>query len=151
MEYCPIGLTSTQGVAARLIEHLEDRPAQPDVTGLRVNISGCPNSCAQHWVSDIGLSGLKIREGGASIAAYDLIVGGGHGEQARLGNVVGRVREQHAPIAVDAVLATFRAQRQGNESVASFVERTGAPAVAELVAARLGDDILIRTEERSNA
>ncbi len=151
MEYCPIGLTSTQSIAARLIEHLEDRPTEPDVASLRINISGCPNSCAQHWVSDIGLSGLRIRDGKASVAAYDLIVGGGHGEQARLGNIVGRVREQDAPIAIDAVLATFRAKRQGDETVASFVERTGAPAVAELISARLGSDVLIRTEERSKS
>ena len=151
MEYCPIGLTSTQTVAARLIESLEERPASADVANVRVNVSGCPNSCAQHWISDIGLSGLRIRDGMASVAAYDLIVGGGHGARARLGNVVGRVRERDAPVAIDAVLATYQASRKNGEGVAAFVERIGAPAVGELIAARLGDGVLIRGEERVQA
>ena len=148
MEYCPIGLTSTQTVAALLIEHLEEQPPAPDVANLRLNVSGCPNSCAQHWVSDIGLSGLRIRDGKASVPAYELIVGGGHGEEARIGDVIGRVREQDAPLAVDAVVAAFRERRQGQETMAAFVERTGAPAVGDLVAARLNVGVLIRQEER---
>jgi sulfite reductase beta subunit-like hemoprotein len=151
MEYCPIGLTSTQTVAARLIEHLEETPPSSDVAGLRLNVSGCPNSCAQHWVSDIGLSGLRIRDGKTSVPAYELIVGGGHGEAARIGNVLGRVHEQDAPIAVDAVLAAFRERRQEQETMAAFVERTGAPAMADLVAARLGAGVLIREVERAQA
>lgn len=148
MEYCPIGLTSTQTVAARLIEHLEEQPLAPEISGLRLNVSGCPNSCAQHWISDIGLSGLRIREDKVSVPAYELIVGGGHGEAARLGAIVGRVREADAPEAVDAVTAVFREQRQEGETMAALVERIGADRMADLVGARLGDGTLIRQEDR---
>jgi sulfite reductase beta subunit-like hemoprotein len=151
MEYCPIGLTSTQTVAARLIETLEGQPVASAVTEVRVNVSGCPNSCAQHWISDIGLSGLRVRDGKASVAAYDLIVGGGHGEGARIGNVIGRVREDDAPVAVEAVLATYQECRENGESVAAFVERVGTATVGEMVAARLGDGVLSRGGERDQS
>jgi sulfite reductase beta subunit-like hemoprotein len=151
MEYCPIGLTSTQTVAARLIEGLEERPSDPGVAGLRINVSGCPNSCAQHWISDIGLSGVRVRDGKAGVPAYELIVGGAHGEAARLGNVVGRVRETDAPAAIDAVLTSYRDGRKNGESMAAFVERIGPSAVGDLVAARLREGVLMRSEERAPA
>ena len=63
MEYCPIGLTSTQTVAARLIEHLEEQPPNADVAGLRLGLVGC---------GAIGQAVARLAAAfGMSVAAFD--------------------------------------------------------------------------------
>ena len=71
--YCKYAQANTKGHALALIKHLEKRLEldQP----VNIHVTGCPNSCAQHYMGDIGLLGTK--SGGAD--AYHVFVGGGFG------------------------------------------------------------------------
>src|SRR5438034_7382362 len=44
--------------------------------------SGCPNSCGQHWIADIGIEGKKVKVDGALVDAYYFCVGGGLGRRS---------------------------------------------------------------------
>lgn len=142
-EYCPIGLTSTQSVAADVIEWFEvSRPA-PSVADLRVNLSACPNSCGQHHVGDIGLSGLRLPERDGGGPGYQVSVGGQPGIAAQFGTPVGRVRQADAARATIAITRTFEDLRDADETLAALVRRLGTDRLRAELEERLGPGVLV--------
>ncbi|MDQ6910653.1 MAG: hypothetical protein M3Z84_07735, partial [Actinomycetota bacterium] len=81
---CALGITTAPEAGVRLL----DSRALARNSSLRVHISGCPNSCAQHQVADIGLAGSKVRVGGRTRDGYQVFLGADLGAR-RLGEVVG--------------------------------------------------------------
>jgi ferredoxin-nitrite reductase len=55
---------------------------------VRIHWTGCPNSCGQPQVADIGLMGTKVRKNGKTVEGVDLFMGGKVGKEARLGELV---------------------------------------------------------------
>ena len=69
MDYCSLAITRSMGVAERVRAHLLDDPSAGEGFAARlgrftVKVSGCPNSCGQHHVGDIGLTGHSVNEPG---------------------------------------------------------------------------------------
>src|SRR5262249_40172686 len=67
MDSCSLAITRSMGVAERIRAHLLDDPATGNGFAARlgrfgIKISGCPNSCGQHHVGDIGLTGHSVTE-----------------------------------------------------------------------------------------
>ena len=88
-----------------------------------INITGCPNSCSPYYIADIGLRGMRIREGQGSAEGYEIRLGG---TQERFGQVLGEFKTEDCPRVVEAVLDTFMARRQGEETLADTVWQQGA-------------------------
>ena len=64
-EFCKLALTETKAFARWLVEDLEARlPGFQD--HVRINVTGCPNSCGQHWIADIGIEGKKVKVDGSA-------------------------------------------------------------------------------------
>ena len=80
-EFCKIALTETKGFARRLVEELEARLPGFD-RHVKIHVTGCPNSCGQHWIADIGLEGKKVKGPAGLEDAYYVCVGGGLGRHA---------------------------------------------------------------------
>lgn len=142
MDYCSLAITRSMGMAERLRAALPDDPATGDDVALRlgrfgIKISGCPNSCGQHHVGDIGLTGHSVTEpDGRQHPYYSILIGGGVGEgQARVGARLGRFREEDAPVAIAALVRHFDAERQNGETFAQFVQRVGAKALGAIATA----------------
>ena len=78
--------SDTKRHAAELVEWLDERIVidRP----LNIHLTGCPNSCAQHYVADIGLLATKVEQGDEMVEGYDLLVGGGAGAHQALGRLV---------------------------------------------------------------
>ena len=104
------------GVGARVREHLASSTSRADVDDLvrnigpfSIKISGCPNSCGQHHVADIGMTGLMVKgKDGVERPHYSLRVGGGCGPDARIGDRLdGRVPEEETPKVVAAIAKIF--------------------------------------------
>ncbi len=93
-------------------------------SALRVSVSGCPNSCAQHQAADIGLAGSKVRIAGATRLGYHLFLGGDLAAGV-VGEVVGRVAADDVPAAVDAVIGVWEALRRAGETLSASVHRIG--------------------------
>src|SRR6185312_1810719 len=74
-EFCKLAITETKSFARWVVEELEERLPAFDQQ-IKLNITGCPNSCGQHWIADIGLEGKKIKVEGRLVDAYYFCVGG---------------------------------------------------------------------------
>jgi sulfite reductase (ferredoxin) len=80
-EFCKLAITETKGFARWLVDELEERLPEFDQQ-LRLNVTGCPNGCGQHWIADIGIEGKKIKHEGKLTDAYYFCLGGAVGEHA---------------------------------------------------------------------
>src|SRR2546428_684657 len=74
-EFCKLALTETKGFARALVEELESRLPGFD-EHVKLHVTGCPNSCGQHWIADIGIEGKKGKVDGALADAYSFCGGG---------------------------------------------------------------------------
>ena len=132
---CKFSLTNTKGQALELAEKLE--AAVPLDRPLNVHLTGCPNSCAQHYVADVGLLGTKVEIGDDMVEGYDVFIGGGAGAEQRLGRPLFRAVPfpQLAP-KLERVLRAYLAHRCGSEeSFREFSERHSVEALTELIEA----------------
>ena len=87
-EFCKLALAETKGFARWLVERLEERLPGFD-QHLRINVTGCPNSCGQHWIADIGLDGKKTKIDGQLVDAYQFSIGGAVGRHRSFGRPTG--------------------------------------------------------------
>ena len=122
-EFCKLALTETKSFARWLTEELEERlPAFEEQ--LKLHITGCPNSCGQHWIADIGIEGKKIKQNGKMVDAYYFCVGGSVGQFASIARPVGyRCTADSVPDAIERLLEGFNTQREGNENLRQFFGR----------------------------
>jgi sulfite reductase (ferredoxin) len=122
-EFCKLALTETKGFARWLSQELEDRlPGFEEQ--LKLHITGCPNSCGQHWIADIGIEGKKIKSDGRMVDAYYFCVGGGLGQFASIARPVGyRCAATEVPDAIERLLTTFNARRDNGEPLRHFLAR----------------------------
>jgi len=103
---------------------------------LRVHVSGCPNSCAQHQAADIGLAGTKVKVNGQALDGYQVFVGADL-DRHQHGEVVGRVGERDVVAAVDALVGVWEAVRHDGETLGRTCRRIGIDAIAAHVATLL--------------
>ena len=129
---CNIAVTQSRGLAKAIGEQLEAE-GLAEVGGVRINISGCTNSCGQHHASDIGLFGAERRAHGQSLPGYQLLLGGHVGdEQIHFGQKALRLPAKAAPEAVAEVVRRFAAERDAGETFTRWLDRSGgASGVAE--------------------
>ena len=129
---CNIAVTQSRGLAKAIGDRLEEE-GLAEVGGVRINISGCSNSCGQHHASDIGLFGAERRAHGRPIPGYQLLLGGYVGEeQIHFGQKALRLPARNAPEGVARVVRRFADERTPGESFRGWMDRSGgATAVAE--------------------
>jgi ferredoxin-nitrite reductase len=84
-QFCNIAVSETKGHAFGLMDALRAKGVR--LAGIKVNMSGCPSSCAQTYTSDIGLKGVRVRRGSTTCDAFDVLVGGGVQGRVELGRL----------------------------------------------------------------
>jgi len=133
-EFCKLALTETKRFARWLTETLEDR--YPDFQHqLKLHITGCPNSCGQHWIADIGIEGKKIKVDGKLVDAYYFCVGGSVGHIASIARPVGfRCRADEVPDAISRLLDAFQSDRRSGESLQHFLARHSNDVLRSILA-----------------
>jgi len=107
------------------LQHTVATYDDPLVRKLSVKISGCPNSCGQHWISDLGFYGNARKVNGKEIPYYQMLLGGGYDRDGvmRFGLAVQSIPARLAPIAVQRVLDHYIANRADGESFREYVLR----------------------------
>jgi len=119
---CKFALANTKRDALTLADHLDARLALD--TPLNIHITGCPNSCAQHAVGDIGMLATKVDVGDEEVEGYHLHVGGGSGAEQRLGREIRQsVPAEEVPGRVEALLRAYLGHRRDGESFFDFAGR----------------------------
>lgn len=134
---CNLAITRSRGLAAALEERLKALPLaqDPALRTLSLKISGCPNSCGQHHIANIGFYGASRKVGDREAPHYTLLLGGRTREgEARFGQVVGRVPARRVPEAVERILRRYQAERQNGESFQAFLDRVGTASFKPLLA-----------------
>ena len=133
---CNLAVTQSRGLAADIGRALEEA-GLADVGGVKVNISGCTNSCGQHHISDIGFYGLERRAHGRAAPGYQMLLGGGLGAmQVEFGNKAVKLPAKRAAEAVVRVVGRFAGEREAGETFATWLNRSGG---AGAVGAELKD------------
>lgn len=122
-EFCKLALTETKGFARWLVEELEARlPGWEE--HLRINITGCPNSCGQHWIADVGIEGKKIKVDGRLVDAYYFCLGGAVGKHQAVARPIGyRTTATEVPEAIERLLRAYLAGRAAGQSFREFCAR----------------------------
>lgn len=94
---------------------------------VNIHVTGCHHSCAQHYIGDIGLVGtaVPINDEGDTVEGYDIVVGGGFAEQAKIGRVLWpKVKASEATAHVEALLKAWQSNRlTQDESFHAFSNR----------------------------
>jgi sulfite reductase (ferredoxin) len=140
-EFCKLALTETKSFARWLVEELEDRIPGFDEQ-LKLHIAGCPNSCGQHWIADIGLEGKKIRVGGEMVDAYYFCVGGAVGKFAAIARPVGyRCAATEVPDAIARLLTNFDEERNLGENLRQFFARHTNDEIRMLLAGQIAEAV----------
>ena len=127
---CALGITAAPDAGHTLLES----PGLARNSSLRVHISGCPNSCAQHQAGDIGMAGGKVRIAGETRDGYQLYLGADL-PAGFVGEVVGRVGEDDVPAAVEVLVGVWEALRHSGETMGVTARRVGLDAIAAHVEA----------------
>jgi sulfite reductase (ferredoxin) len=136
-EFCKLALTETKGFARGLVEALEQRLPGFE-QHLRINVTGCPNSCGQHWIADLGLEGKKIKVDGALVDAYYFCVGGAVGRHQAVARPIGlRLPATAVAPAIERLLRTFLGERRPNENFRQFAARHTDDELRALLAGEL--------------
>ncbi len=123
-EFCKLAITETKGFTRWLVDELEERVPEFDQQ-LRLHVTGCPNSCGQHWIADIGIEGKKIKHEGRLVDAYYFCVGGSVGQYAGAARPVGyRIPATEVPEAIERLLKTYQGKRLGEgETLRAYFAR----------------------------
>ena len=125
---CNLAVTQSRGLADAIEKELHAE-GLAEVGGLRINISGCPNSCGQHHVADIGFHGAERRAHGKSAPGYTMLLGGFVGEErVEFGERATRLPAKAAPQAVVQVVRQFNDERLAGESFRGWIDRSGGIA-----------------------
>jgi sulfite reductase (ferredoxin) len=130
-EFCKLAITETKGFARWLVEELEERLPQFGEQ-LKLHITGCPNSCGQHWIADIGLEGKKIKHEGKMVDAYYFCVGGAVGKYAAVARPVGyRVPATEVASSLERLLRTYLWERRPEENLRTYFGRHSADEIRD--------------------
>ncbi len=133
-EFCKLAITETKSFARWLVEELEERLPGFD-QHLKLHVTGCPNSCGQHWIADIGIDGKKMKVDGRLVDAYYFCVGGALGLYQATARPVGyRCLATDVPNAIERLLRQYLTTREAGENLRRFFARHTDTQLREFLA-----------------
>ena len=122
---CNLAVTQSRGLANAIGAALEEA-GLAEVGGVRMNISGCTNSCGQHHTADIGFFGAERRAHGQPAPGYQMLLGGYVGQtQVHFGQKALRLPAKNAAEATVRVVRRFAEERQAGERFIDWMHRSG--------------------------
>jgi sulfite reductase (ferredoxin) len=136
-EFCKLAITETKSFSRWLVEELEERLPGFE-QHLKLHVTGCPNSCGQHWIADLGIEGKKIKVGDRMEDAYYFCVGGAVGLHQSIARPVGyRCLASEVPDAIQRLLNRYLDDRYPNENLRQFFARHNDVELREFLAGEL--------------
>jgi sulfite reductase (ferredoxin) len=126
---CNLAVTQSRGLAADIGQALEEA-GLADVGGVRINISGCTNSCGQHHIADIGFHGAERRAHGRPAPGYQLLLGGHVGNtEIEFGHRALRLPAKAAAEATVRLVGRYADERGPGELFSAWLDRAGGAKV----------------------
>jgi sulfite reductase (ferredoxin) len=133
-EFCKLAITETKSFSRWLVEELEERLPGFD-QHLKLHVTGCPNSCGQHWIADIGIDGKKMKIADRLVDAYYFCLGGALGLHQATARPVGyRCVASEVPEAIERLLRQYLTTRTASENLRQFFSRHTDTELREFLA-----------------
>lgn len=130
---CRLGICYSKGASLALRKKLSKSALLLDeVSDLQINISGCPNSCAQQIWTDIGFSG-RVGRNERMYAAYNVYVGATKGENAQLGELTGTVSAKDLPRFTEDLLSGYIQVKNDYASFRNYLDAVGKENIKGLI------------------
>lgn len=119
---CRFAATNTKGQAIAIARHLDEQLSLD--APINIHLTGCPNSCAQHYIGDIGLLGTSVDTPAGPVEGYHIYVGGGADQEQGLARELAKgVPFEQVPPLLERLLRGYLASRAAAESFSSFARR----------------------------
>ena len=135
-EFCKLAITETKSFSRWVVRELEERLPGFE-QHLKLHVTGCPNSCGQHWIADIGIEGKKIKVDGRMQDAYYFCVGGAVGLHQSVARPVGyRCLASEVPEAIERLLRRYLDERLPDENLRRFFARHSDMELRECLAGK---------------
>ncbi|MGU3370558.1 nitrite/sulfite reductase [Bacillus mycoides] len=141
IEYCNLALVETKERLRKIAEYLDTQIAL-DVP-VRIHMVGCPNSCGQRQIADIGLQGVKLKTKEKGIVeAFEIYVGGtlldggAYNEKLK-----GKIDGEDLPDVLVSFLSYFQKNKLLAETFYDFVGRIGVEEL-QIVLNRVLEEVI---------
>lgn len=136
-EFCNLAITETKARLREIVGHLEQQLEWYEP--IRIHLNGCPNSCGQHHIGDIGLQGCLARlNTGEQVEAYDVCLGGRLGATQKFVRPISRkVPADKVKFALENLLRAYRDYREPEESFGRWVDRHENETLGEFLGLEL--------------
>ncbi|MGZ0050388.1 nitrite/sulfite reductase [Brevibacillus gelatini] len=130
-EYCNLALVETKERMRLLAQYLDEH-IELD-TPLRIHMIGCPNSCGQRQIADIGLQGIKVKTPEGMVEAFDVHVGGTLEVPQFNRKLNARVTVDRLGAFLVQLITFYKEERLEGEEYWRYVERVGLERIQEQV------------------
>jgi ferredoxin-nitrite reductase len=134
---CKFGLADTKRTGAEIADWCDPRVAID--TPINIHLTGCHHSCAQHYISDIGMIGARIAVGDTddTVDGFHIFTGGGFGPEAEVGQEVFHdVTAEDAPKTIEKLLKAYLSHRSSSEETfMAFARRHDGETLRQLAEA----------------
>ena len=136
--FCNLAVANTPNVYQELLDSLGEREDyMENIHHILINMNGCPNSCGQHKIADIGLRGMRLPSQSGSVEAFEISLGGSiYDGIPRFNEPIGTMPASNCIPVIEHILDTYIAQRSSDtQSFRFFYEEKGREFFVELLAA----------------
>ncbi len=131
---CKLGISSSRGLAAHLRSHFIETGVQNEIKDFRIKISGCPNSCGQHHIANIGFFGSSLRVGGHIAPVYLVLLGGHMVQNANsYGLATGKIHANYIPAFIEELTGKYVDEKQDDETFTDYVGRLGKVGIKTIL------------------
>jgi len=122
---CKFALANTKDTAMAIAAHVEARLALD--TPVNIHLTGCPNSCAQHYIGDLGLIATRVPvepDSDDTVDGFNIHIGGGYGPEARIAReIFAATPATEVPAVITRILRAYLTHRQERETFLDFAGR----------------------------
>jgi sulfite reductase beta subunit-like hemoprotein len=121
-EFCKLALTETKNRARELDTYLSEALDLDEA--VRISVTGCPNSCGQHAICDVGLEGSLVTINGAKREAFQVFLGGGVGLRESIARRIGvRIASEDLSESLARLFRRYKEARLDQETFQEFCLR----------------------------
>ena len=130
---CRLGICLSKGALSRLrIELSKSNLALDELNDLKINISGCSNSCGQQAAANLGFYGVAGRKD-RMYPAYKIVAGSVQSEyDAKLAEKMGEISARDLPAFTVNLLGKYLSKKNNYKNFSSYIASDGKTDIAEL-------------------
>lgn len=150
VQFCKLAIAETKNRARQLDQYLAEHVTLDDYP--RISVTGCPNSCGQHHICDVGLEGALLTVDGVKREVFQVFLGGGVGIKEGFGRRIGvRIPSEELPEKLARLFAYYNDHRLGAETFQEFCGRQSDDELTALLRSQRTCDFDSQTESGVSA